>query len=55
MVKKAGKSLVLGPGLGVDGDTLFSNFIVVFQLQKEMRKRVFAVTRMSKNAGGVWV
>ena len=43
MVKKAGKSLVLGPGLGVDGDTLFSNFIVVFPLQKEMRKRVCAV------------
>lgn len=42
--KKAWKSLALAPGVvggeGMDGETLFSNFIVVFQLQKEMRKGV---------------
>lgn len=36
----AWKDRVLAPGVGLDGDILFSNLIVVFQLQKEMRKGV---------------
>lgn len=47
MARKAWKSPAPAPGVGMDGDILFSNFIVVFQLQKEMREGVCAHLYMS--------